>query len=117
MGERYKDVEESSVCLCGGLPVTLVADVQHGSHENLPQIVGYSDRKTQTPVILLASGTCSSWFSLRARLSDCEIVQCRDLASAMRSALTTRNLADCAGLILKTVSIIMDPYIVLSVEN
>ncbi|KAH9958780.1 hypothetical protein BC827DRAFT_551513 [Russula dissimulans] len=53
-------------------------------HENLPQILGYSDGKVQTPFILLAS------------------VQCRDLASTMRSALTTRNLADCAGLILKT---------------
>ncbi|KAH9017393.1 hypothetical protein EDB85DRAFT_2294882 [Lactarius pseudohatsudake] len=53
-------------------------------HENLPQLIGYSDGKAQTPFILLAS------------------VQCRDLASAMRSALTTRGLADCACLILKT---------------
>ncbi|KAF8266686.1 hypothetical protein EI94DRAFT_1786796 [Lactarius quietus] len=53
-------------------------------HENLPQLVGYSDGKVQTPFILLAS------------------VQSRDLASAMRSALTTRGLADCACLILKT---------------
>lgn len=53
-------------------------------HENLPQLVGYSDPKAQTPFILLAS------------------VQSRDLASAMRSALTTRGLADCACLILKT---------------
>ncbi|KAH9018940.1 hypothetical protein EDB84DRAFT_1566241 [Lactarius hengduanensis] len=53
-------------------------------HENLPQLIGYSDGKAQTPFILLAS------------------VQCRDLAPAMRSALTTRGLADCACLILKT---------------
>ncbi|KAI9509001.1 hypothetical protein F5148DRAFT_1283415 [Russula earlei] len=53
-------------------------------HENLPQILGYSDGMAQTPFILLAS------------------VQCRDLASNMRSALTTRSLADCACLILKT---------------
>ncbi|KAI0267599.1 hypothetical protein BGY98DRAFT_1022997, partial [Russula aff. rugulosa BPL654] len=30
------------------------------------------------------------------------VVQCRDLASTMRSALTTRSLANCASLILKT---------------
>ncbi|KAI0255628.1 hypothetical protein BJV78DRAFT_1279363 [Lactifluus subvellereus] len=53
-------------------------------HENLPQILGYSDGKAQTPFILLAS------------------VQCSDLASAMRTALTTQGLADCASLILKT---------------
>ncbi|KAI0278437.1 hypothetical protein BC826DRAFT_1084675 [Russula brevipes] len=29
----------------------------HGSHGNLPQIIGYSNRKTPTPFILLASGT------------------------------------------------------------
>jgi hypothetical protein len=33
-------------------------------------------------------------------------VQSRDLASAMRTALTTRGLADCACLILKTVSMV-----------
>ncbi|KAI0270395.1 hypothetical protein BC834DRAFT_967197 [Gloeopeniophorella convolvens] len=53
-------------------------------HENLPQILGYSDGKAPTPFILLAS------------------VQSRDLGAAMRSALTTRGLADCAGLILRT---------------
>jgi len=53
-------------------------------HENLPQILGYSDGKAQTPFILLAS------------------VQCRDLASTMRLALTTCSLANCASLILKT---------------
>ncbi|KAI0262381.1 hypothetical protein BGY98DRAFT_1182275, partial [Russula aff. rugulosa BPL654] len=56
-------------------------------HENLPQILGYSDGMAQTPFILLAS------------------VQCRDLASTMRSALTTRSLANCASLILKTSAI------------
>ncbi|KAI0274116.1 hypothetical protein BGY98DRAFT_1099197 [Russula aff. rugulosa BPL654] len=53
-------------------------------HENLPQILGYSDGIAQTPFILLES------------------VQCRDLASTMQSALTTRSLANCASLILKT---------------
>ncbi|KAH9977429.1 hypothetical protein BJV74DRAFT_888489 [Russula compacta] len=64
--------------------VTDIKTLRNLHHENLPQILGYSDGKTQTPFIMLAS------------------VQCRDLASAMRSALTTCNLADCAGLILKT---------------
>lgn len=62
---------------------------------------------------MLASGMYQSplcyardWFI------NCETVQCRDLASAMRSALTTRSLADCAGLILKTVSMVMGyPYV------
>jgi hypothetical protein len=36
-----------------------------------------------------------------------EVVQSRDLSSAMRSALTTRGLAECASLILKTVSMII----------
>ncbi|KAI0274117.1 hypothetical protein BGY98DRAFT_1099198 [Russula aff. rugulosa BPL654] len=65
MGERHKDVEESSP-------------------RKPAQILGYSDGMAQTPFILLAS------------------VQCRDLASTMRSALTTRSLANCASLILKT---------------
>ena len=43
-------------------------------------------------------------------------VQCRDLASAMRTALTTRGLADCASLILKTVSLTMHLYTARSVD-
>ena len=43
---------------------------------------------------------CGTWVCF----NDCETVQSRDLASTMRSALTTRGLADCASLILKTVS-------------
>jgi len=66
MGEKYQYVEKSL------------------HHENLPQILGYSDGKAPTPFILLASA------------------QSRDLASAMRSALATRNLADYASLILET---------------
>jgi hypothetical protein len=57
VGERYQDVEKSSVCLrviALSVPVT---ETLHGSHGNLPQIIGYSDRKTPTPFILLASGT------------------------------------------------------------
>jgi hypothetical protein len=57
MGEGHQDFEKSSVCLCAFVPSLSVADMQHGSHENLPQILGYSDGKTQTPFILLASGT------------------------------------------------------------
>ncbi|KAI0288482.1 hypothetical protein BC826DRAFT_1177838 [Russula brevipes] len=53
-------------------------------HENLPQILGYSDGKAPVPFILLAS------------------VQNRDFAQVMRSALATYSLADCAILILKT---------------
>jgi len=41
------------------------------------------------------------------RLIDVESAQSRDLASAMRSALATRNLADYASLILETVSMII----------
>ena len=57
--------------------------------------------------------------SAHGLIFDCEAVQCRDLASIMRSALTTRNLANCASLILKTVSIIMVSVFLfaLSVEN
>ncbi|KAI0265498.1 hypothetical protein BGY98DRAFT_939525 [Russula aff. rugulosa BPL654] len=87
MGERHKDVEESSVRVCAIILVASNADARHGSHENLPQILGYSDGMAQTPFILLAN------------------VQCRDLASTMRSALTTRSLANCASLILKTSAI------------
>lgn len=57
MGERHKDAEKSPVCLLRDCLVASVTDVQHGSHENLPQILGYSDGKAQTPFILLASGT------------------------------------------------------------
>jgi len=53
-------------------------------HENLPQILGYSDGKAPVPFILLAS------------------VQSRDFAQVMRSALATYSLADFAILILKT---------------
>ncbi|KAI0289120.1 hypothetical protein BC826DRAFT_1187974 [Russula brevipes] len=84
VGERYQNVEKSSVCLRLIVLFASVTKTPHGSHGNLPQIIGYSDRKTPTPFILLAS------------------VQNRDLDSVMRSVLTTGNLADCATMILRT---------------
>ena len=45
--------------------VASIDDAWHGSHENLPQIVGYSDGKAQTPFILLASGTYYSFYVLQ----------------------------------------------------
>ncbi|KAI0289111.1 hypothetical protein BC826DRAFT_1187967 [Russula brevipes] len=61
--------------------IKILRNLHHG---NLPQIIGYSNRKVPTPFILLAN------------------VQNRDLDSVMRSALTTGGLADCATTILKT---------------
>ncbi|KAI0288492.1 hypothetical protein BC826DRAFT_1188383 [Russula brevipes] len=61
--------------------IKMLRNLHHG---NLPQIIGYSNRKTPTPFILLAS------------------VQNRDLDSVMRSVLTTGSLADCAKMILRT---------------
>lgn len=58
MGERHKDVEESSVRVCAIIQSHQLLMRDMGSHENLPQILGYSDGKAQTPFILLASGTC-----------------------------------------------------------
>ncbi|KAI0295110.1 hypothetical protein B0F90DRAFT_1670229 [Multifurca ochricompacta] len=56
MGERHKNVEKSSVSLrMNRLVMPFINEVLNGSHENLPQIVGYSDGKAQTPFILLAS--------------------------------------------------------------
>jgi hypothetical protein len=46
-----------------------------------------------------------------------EIVQNRALDEVMRSVLTTRCLADSASLILRTVSTIMDIYIILIFDN
>ncbi|KAI0289116.1 hypothetical protein BC826DRAFT_636006 [Russula brevipes] len=64
--------------------VAFVANRRHVSHENLPQMLGYSNGKTPTPFVLLAG------------------VQNRTLDSVMQSVLTTRGLADCANLILRT---------------
>jgi len=61
--------------------IKILRNLHHG---NLPQIIGYSDRKTPTPFILLAS------------------VQSRDFDSVMRSVLTTGSMADCATTILRT---------------
>jgi len=61
--------------------IKMLRNLHHG---NLPQIIGYSNGRTPTPFILLAS------------------VLNRDLDSVMRSVLTTGSLADCAKLILKT---------------
>ncbi|KAI0289122.1 hypothetical protein BC826DRAFT_636167 [Russula brevipes] len=61
--------------------IKMLRNLHHGS---LPQIIGYSDRTTPTPFILLTS------------------VQNRDLRPIMRSALTTQSLADCATMILRT---------------
>ncbi|KAI0288491.1 hypothetical protein BC826DRAFT_1188382 [Russula brevipes] len=61
--------------------IKILRNLHHG---NLPQIIGYSNGRTPTPFILLAS------------------VLNRDLDSVMRSVLTTGSLADCAKLILKT---------------
>ncbi|KAI0288499.1 hypothetical protein BC826DRAFT_689779 [Russula brevipes] len=62
--------------------IKMLRNLHHG---NLPQIIGYSNRKVPTPFILLAN------------------VQNRDLGSVMRSVLTTGGLADCATTILKNV--------------
>ena len=86
--------------------VAFVANPRHVSHENLPQMLGYSNGKTQTPFILLAGGMYSTFLRLRW-LVDLEIVQNRALDLVMQSVLTTRSLVDCASLILRTVSIIM----------
>ncbi|KAI0289124.1 hypothetical protein BC826DRAFT_636418 [Russula brevipes] len=67
--------------------VASVAKSLHVSHENLPQMLGYSNGKTPIPFILLAG------------------VQNRALDEVMRSVLTTRGLADCASLILRTSAI------------
>ncbi|KAI0289123.1 hypothetical protein BC826DRAFT_636236 [Russula brevipes] len=64
--------------------VASVAKPLHVSHENLPQMLGYSNGKTPIPFILLAG------------------VQNRALDEVMRSVLTTCGLADCASLILRT---------------
>ncbi|KAI9451413.1 hypothetical protein BJY52DRAFT_1419138 [Lactarius psammicola] len=79
-----KTLRNLQFVFCAVTPPNGLLTRGYDSHENLPQLVGYSDGKAQTPFILLAS------------------VQSRDLALAMRSALTTRGLADCACLILKT---------------
>jgi len=84
VGERYQDIEKFSVCSRVIALSVSFSETLHGSHGNLPQIIGYSDRKTPTPFILLAS------------------VQNRDLDSVMRSVLTTGSLADYATMILRT---------------
>ncbi|KAI0289110.1 hypothetical protein BC826DRAFT_1107217 [Russula brevipes] len=66
-------------CLIGS-----VANSWHVSHENLPQLLGYSHKGAPTPFILLAG------------------IQNRALDEVMRSVLTTRCLADSASLILRT---------------
>ncbi|KAI0288486.1 hypothetical protein BC826DRAFT_689231 [Russula brevipes] len=78
--KRY-DEEENRALKEWVRDIKILRNLHHG---NLPQIIGYSDRKTPTPFILLAS------------------VQNRDLDSVMRSVLTTGSLADCAKMILRT---------------
>ena len=55
MGQGHQDVEEPPVCLCLIVHCRLLMRSCY-SHENLPQLIGYSDGKVQTPFILLASG-------------------------------------------------------------
>jgi hypothetical protein len=59
--------------------IKILRNLHHG---NLPQIIGYSDRRTPTPFILLAS------------------VQNRDLRLIIRSVRATQSLSDCAAMIL-----------------
>jgi hypothetical protein len=61
MGERYQNVEKSSVGLRDVVPsrqLLMTRDIT--ANENLPQILGYSDGRAPTPFILLASGTYKS---------------------------------------------------------
>ena len=108
MGEGHKDVEESSVRVCAIVQSRLLLMRDMVATKTYPKFLAILMEKhkhlsscwqvVRTRAILL--------FRTRA-FNDCEAVQCRDLASTMRSALTTRSLANCASLILKTVSIIM----------
>jgi hypothetical protein len=106
MGERYQNVEKSSVGL---------RDVVPSRQLLMTRDITATKICLKSLVILMEGRRRPSfcWQVVRTRVLylprvgwfvDVKPVQSRDLASAMRSALTTRNLADCAGLILKTVS-------------
>ena len=112
MGEGHKDAEKSSVCFFRDCPVASVADA-HGmlATKIYPQlsVILMERRRRLSFCWQVVRANVFPLYCTRVWLNDCETVQSRDLASAMRSALTTRGLADCASLILKTVSMTMVP--------
>ena len=62
-GQCRDGSEMSSYCRTSSekvhpLCIPLAAHLQHYSHPNLPQMVGYSNDETPTPFILLANGRC-----------------------------------------------------------
>jgi hypothetical protein len=109
MGERYQDVEKPSVCLHSVVPSNLFLMHNMIAMRICPKsLVILMERRRRPSFCLRVVRAMESllhvdWFI------DGEPVQSRDLASAMRSALTTRGLADCASLILKTVSVRVRP--------
>jgi hypothetical protein len=104
MGERHKNAEKSSVRLCAVAHSRPLLMRDMAATKIYPKLlVILTERRRRllfcwqavcTRIFLCCTSVCLA----------IETVQSRDLASAMRSALTTHSLADCASLILKTVS-------------
>ena len=84
------------------------------SHENLPQILGYSDGKTPTPFILMAPGNLPLHLLLYplTRMLNAQqyLVKINDVHAYVQTALKTQTLASSASTMLRMVNFISELY-------